>query len=109
MSAASRRPDKQVPIFEQLRGPNGREQSPKDTTRMKPRLLLLGGLEGEKVKKSKTYFEQIPVEVVKKMVNELPEKTEEGEMRNRKRGLKNPNGNIEPASRTGGFACRKGV
>ena len=61
------------------------------------------------MKKSKTYFEQIPVEVVKKIVKELPEKTEEGEIRNRKRGLKTPNGNTEPASRTGGFAYRKGV
>jgi hypothetical protein len=61
------------------------------------------------VKKSKTYFEQIPVEVVKKMVNEHPEKTEEGETRNRRRGLNTPNGNTEPASRTGEFAYRKGV
>jgi hypothetical protein len=61
------------------------------------------------VKKSKTYFEQISVEMVKKIVNELPEKTEEGQTRNRRRGLHTPNGNTEPASRMGGFAYRKGV
>jgi hypothetical protein len=98
-----------VPIFEQLSRPNGKEQSPKDTTRMKLRLLLFGGLGGAKVKKSKIYFEQIPVEVVKKIVKELPAQIEEEEMGNGKGGLKTPNGNTGPASRTGGFACRKGV
>jgi hypothetical protein len=61
------------------------------------------------VKKSKTYFEQIPVEMVKKIAKELPQKIEEEQMGNGKGGLKTPNGNTEPASRTGGFACRKGV
>ena len=61
------------------------------------------------MKKSKTYFEQIPVEMVKKIAKELPQKIEEEQMGNGKEGLKTPNGNNEPASRTGGFACRKGV
>jgi len=61
------------------------------------------------VKKSKTYFEQIPVEVVKKIAKELPQKIEEEQMGNGKGGLKTPNGNTQPASRMGGCACRKGV
>lgn len=100
--------EKQVPIFEQLSRPSGKEQSPKDKTRMKLRLLLFGGLEGAKVKKSKTYFEQIPVEVVKKIVKERPAQIEEEEMRNGKGALKTPNRNTEPALRTGGFACSSG-
>jgi len=61
------------------------------------------------VKKAKTYFEQIPVEVVKKIAKELPRKIEEERMGNGMEGLKTPNVNTEPASRTGGFAFRKGV
>ena len=63
------------------------------------------------MKKLKTYFEQIPVEVVKKIVKELPaqiEQIEEEEIRNGKGALKTPNRNTEPASRTGGFACSSG-
>jgi len=56
VSAASRRLDQQVPIFEQLRRPNGREQCAKDTTRIKPRLLLFGGLDGVKSEKVKDVF-----------------------------------------------------
>jgi hypothetical protein len=59
------------------------------------------------MKKSKTYFEQIPVAVVKKIVKELPEQIEE--TGNDKASLDTPNGNTEPSSRTGGFACRKAV
>jgi hypothetical protein len=61
------------------------------------------------VKKSKTYFEQIPVEVVKKIAKELPQKIEKKQMGNGKGGSKTPSGNNEPASRAGGFACSKGV
>jgi len=61
------------------------------------------------VKKAKTYFEQIPVEVVKKIAKELPQNIKEELMGNGKGGLKTPNVNTEPASRTSVFASRKGV
>jgi hypothetical protein len=59
------------------------------------------------VKKAKTYFEQIPVKVVKQIGQNLPEKIEE--MGNDKGNRETPNGNTEPASRTGGVACRNGI
>jgi len=64
------------------------------------------------VKKSKTYFEQIPVEVVKKIAKELPHKREredEEQMENGKVNFRTSNANTELASCTGGFARRKGV
>ena len=48
--------EKQVPIFEQLSPPKDKEESPKDTTRTKPRLLLFGRLEGAKGEKVENIF-----------------------------------------------------
>jgi len=59
------------------------------------------------VKKAKTYFQQIPVEVVKKIAKELPQNIKEERVGNGKGGLKPPNVNTEPASRTSVFASQK--
>jgi hypothetical protein len=60
------------------------------------------------VKKSKTYFEQIPVEMVKKIAKELPQKVEEEQMGNGKGGLKTPNGNTEACLTYGRICLQKG-
>ena len=98
-----------MPIFERLSRPKRQGTISKRYTPYETPTATVWKVKEQKVKKSKTYFEQIPVEVVKKIAKELPEKIQEEKTRNGKRGFKIPNGKNEPASRAGGFASGKGV
>ena len=58
--------------FSNLALQKGKGQSPKDVTRISPGLLVFRSIERSKIsmRKSKMHFEQIPVEVVKKIAEE---------------------------------------